>query len=356
MKGRLAPRACLRAVAASTALGVAAWSAHAGSLTVRDVDGSAWTVAEDPAEGASDFLLTHLVASGGIDARFGRDGRVAFTLNAGNDPPASVRVDAMHRIWMVGIAVVANQPQPVVARFLVDGSPDPRWGVQGKVQITPNGVPVKPNDLLPLADGSALVAGEATVQGTPRAVVFHLKADGSLDRAFGSGGLWQHADAAEASTATSLAAATDGTAAVAVAVRGTKPAAELWAMTDGAPGLILSKALDDTTDGEDLRASWGPGWNLAPTTGATGIVPAALLSNRPAAVAAPAVASVASDPGSGGFNPFVSEPAAAPDAASDDGLQWEWIAGALAAVAIAVVAFTLHRRRQRPVLRSPPRR
>jgi hypothetical protein len=356
MRHRLAPRAALRVAAASTALAVAAWPAHAGSLTVRDGDGSAWTVAEDPNDGANDFLLTHLVAGGSSDPRFGRNGQAAFTLGPVNDPPASVRVDATHRIWMVGASLAANQPQPVIARFLADGGPDLRWGVQGKVQITPNGVAVKPNDLLPLADGSVLVAGEATAQAAPRAVVFHLKADGSLDRAFGSGGLWQRADAADASTATSLAAGTDGTAAVAVAVRGAKPAAELWAMTDDAPGLIVSKPLDDTTDGEDLRVTWGPGWNLVPSTGATGVVPAALLSNRPALVAVPGVTAAASDPGAGGLSPFASEAASAPEAANDDGMPWGWISGGVAAIAAGVVAFVLRKRRAGPALRSPSRR
>ena len=47
----------------------------------------------------------------------------------------------------------------------------------------PGGASVKPNDLLPLADGSVLVAGETAGVATPRAVVFHVAANGALDRA-----------------------------------------------------------------------------------------------------------------------------------------------------------------------------
>jgi hypothetical protein len=335
--------------AALALLAVASAPAHAGSMTVRDAD-SAWTVNEDPQADADDFLLKHLVNGTLADERFGRNGQTAFTLGASNDPPASVRVDAAHRTWMVGASLAGNQPQPVIARFAADGNADPRWGVQGKLQLTPAGVPVKPNDLLPLADGSVLVAGEVTGGATPRAVVFHLNADGSLDRRFGSGGVWQRAGDGDASTATSLAASPDGTIAVAIAVRGAKPGAELWSVSDAAPAVIQRKPLDDTSDGDDLRAEWlTDRWVLSTGGGPTTVVPAALLTNHPQA---PAVASAASDPGEGGFSPFAAEAASAPAAANDDGLPWTWIA--VAAVLLAAIAsvFVVRARRPKAVLRK----
>ena len=358
MSRRPASRAARRAVVALAALvaAAAATSACAGSLSVRDADGSAWSVAEDPGDNANDYLLMHLAAGAVPDARFGRNGRAAFSLSPANDAPASVRVDAARRIWILGSSLVANQPQPVVARFLADGGIDLHWGVQGKVQITPNGVAAKPNDLLPLADGSVLVAGETTGLATPRAVVFHLLANGTLDRAFGDGGVWQRPGDADASAATSLAAGTDGTAAVSVAVRGAKPAGEAWAMTDAPPALILAKPMDDTTDGDDLRVTWGPErWGLAASTGVTGVVAPALLTNRPAAAMAAAVAAAASDPGSGGFNPFTVEAASAPEATGDDGLPWTWMAVVGGAIVVAI-ALGLRARGARTVLRATTKR
>jgi hypothetical protein len=341
------------ALAVAFACALAGARAHAGSLTVRDATG-AWTVNEDPQVDASDFLLKHLVNGTAPDERFGRGGQTAFTLGATNDPPASVRVDSMRRTWMVGASLAGNQPQPVIARFLADGNADLHWGVQGKLQLTPAGVAVKPNDLLPLADGSVLVAGEVTGVATPRAVVFHLNADGSLDRKFGSGGLWQRAGEDDASTATSLAASSDGLAAVAVSVRGAKPGAELWAMTDAAPVVIQRKPTDDSSDGEDLRVDWVTDhWMLGSGGGPTGIVPPALLTNR---AQSPATAAPASDPGEGGFNPFTaiaaSEPAPAPE---DDGSSWSWLVG-IAAFLLAAGAGVLVMRRGKPktVLRKPP--
>jgi hypothetical protein len=347
------PATVVASLACALALALAVAPAHAGSLTVRDAT-SAWTVNEDPQADANDFLLRHLVNGTAPDERFGRNGQTAFTLVATNDPPASVRVDSTHRTWMVGAGLAGNQPQPVIARFLADGNADLHWGVQGKLQLTPAGVAVKPNDLLPLADGSVLVAGEVTGVATPRAVVFHLNADGSLDRKFGSGGIWQRAGEDDASTATSLAASSDGLAAVAVSVRGAKPGAELWAMTDVAPVVIQRKPMDDSSDGEDLRVDWVTDhWTLSNGGGPTGVVPPALLTNR---AQPPAAAAAASDPGEGGFNPFTAIAASAPAAApEDDGLPWHWVI-VIAAFLLAAGAGVLVLRGGKPktVLRKPP--
>jgi hypothetical protein len=343
MTARVAPRA-LCGAAALAFLALAGASAHAGSLVVRDGDDNGWTVNEDPQADASDFVLRHLIHGAQPDDRYGRNGQTTFTLNANNDAPASVRVDARHRVWMVGASVAGNQPQPVIARFLADGNADLQWGVQGKLQLMPGGAAVKPNDLLPLADGSVLVAGETTGVAAPRAVVFHVAANGALDRAFGNGGVWQRPGDADSSAATSLAASTDGLIAVAVAVRGAKPGAELWQVTDAAPTVLQRQPLDDTNDGEDLRAEWIlDHWSLSNGGGPTGVVPAALLTNR-AAAAASAPSSV--DLGGGGFSPFVAENASAPVAAPpDDGLPWAWISAGVVLIAAAVAAFAIRARR-----------
>ena len=354
MKARVAPRA-LCGAAALACLTLAGASAHAGSLVVRDGDNNGWTVNDDPQADANDFVLRHLVQGAQIDERFGRGGQTNFTLGGANDAPASVRVDAQHRVWMVGALVAGNQPQPVVARFLASGNADLHWGVQGKLQIAPNGASVRPNDLLPLADGSVLVAGEVTGIAIPRAVVFHLTANGALDRAFGSGGVWQRpGDSGDASAATSLAASSDGLGAVAVAVRGAKPEAELWSLTDVAPALLQHRTLDVSSDGEDLRVDWSANqWVLSYGGGATGIVPPALLSNR---AGAPAASAPASDPGEGGFSPFTAVAASAPEAAPEDaGLPWSWIATGVVLLAAVVGGVLLMRsRKPQTVLRKPP--
>jgi hypothetical protein len=226
--------------------------------------------------------------------------------------------------------------------------------VQGKLQLAPAGIAVRPNDLLPLADGSVLVAGEVTGVATPRAVVFHLGADGALDRKFGTGGVWQRAGDGDASTATSLAASGDGLAAVAVSVRGAKPGAELWAMTDAAPAMIQRRPMDDSSDGEDLRVDWvADHWVLGNGGGATVIVPPALLGNR---APSPTAASAASDPGAGGFSPFAAVVASAPAAPpEDDGSPLAWVIGGAASMLAALAGLLAMRaRKPKAVLRKPP--
>ena len=353
MTRRAGVSATVVAVVAFFACALTGAAAHAGSLTVRDATG-AWTVTDDPQADANDFLLKHLVNGTAPDEHFGRGGQTAFTLVAANDPPASVRVDSTRRTWMVGASLAGNQPQPVIARFLADGNADVHWGVQGKLQLTPAGVAVKPNDLLPLADGSVLVAGEITGVATPRAVVFHLNADGSLDRKFGSGGVWQRAGDDDASTATSLAASSDGLAVVAVSVRGAKPGAELWAMTDVAPAVLQRKPMDDSSDGEDLRVDWVTDhWVLGNGGGPTTVVPPALLTNR---AQSPVLAASASDPGEGGFNPFTAVAASAPEASPDDGGSlWNWLIGAAAVIlAAGAGAWVMRASKPKTVLRKPP--
>jgi hypothetical protein len=348
-----APALAFRAGACALACALAGGAAHAGSLTVRDGN-AAWSVTEDPRADANDFVLRHFANGTLPDERFGHNGETAFNLSASNDAPASVRVDAMRRIWMAGASLAGNQPQPVIARFQADGSADVHWGVQGKVQLTPAGIAVKPNDLLPLADGSVLVAGEDLAIGAPRAVVFHLNANGTLDRNFGSGGVWLRPGEGEASSATSLAASSDGLAAVAVAVRGTKPEAQLWSLSNVAPAVLQHKPLDENSDGEDLRVDWAiDHWVLSYGGGPTGIVPPALLTNRPAAATALAAAS---DPGEGGFNPFsATAPSTPTPTTSDDGLPWSWIAPAVVLLAALVAGvLVLRSRRPQTVLRKPP--
>ena len=347
MSRRFAAAFALLACAGASAL----VPAHAGSLTVRDANG-AWTVTEDGAADANDFLLKHLVNGTAPDDHYGRNGQTAFTLGGNNDAPASVRADATRRVWMVGAGQANNLPQPVIARFLADGNADLHWGVQGKLQLTPAGIAIKPNDLLPLADGSVLVAGEVAGAATARAAVFHLNANGALDTKFGNGGVWQRPGDAEASTATSLAASSDGLVTVAVSVRGGKLDGELWSITDVAPALLQHQLEDPSSDGEDLRVEWlGDHWALSNGGGPTGIVPPALLSNR---AAAPGASAAANDQGGGGFSPFVAEAASAPAAEpTDDGLPWTWIG--IAAVIVAAIAGVILMRSKQPkdTLRKP---
>jgi len=356
-------RACVRAMGAALAL--AAASASCASLSAVDAAGSRWHAISDPADGAQGYLLEHLAAGGQLDVRFGRGGRRPIAISATDDAPTSLRVDARGRIWVAGASIAGGQPQAVILRYLADGTPDLQWGVQGRMQVSPGGLAVKPNDLLPLSDGSLLVAGVAANLEPVRAVVFHLKADGALDTAFGAAGTWQRVGASDGSTATHLAANDVGAVAVCVAARGDKPAAEIWSVTTPAPKLVLQQPLAPASDGEDLRAAWaGQRWVVVSAAGPT--IAGQFATLAPVAGASPpggaAAASAPSDPGQGGFSPFAANhedpaPATTGDSGDDKPAQglpviaiW---ASALAAIAIAVlVALRARRRATRTVLRQ----
>jgi len=334
MKLRSSTPKTLAATAAALAA-LLSLPAHAGALSVRDTDGGQWNVVEDPAEDAEDYLLKHVGADRKPDLRFGRGGETPFALGADNDTPTSLRIDSSRRAWTAGSTMSGNQPQPVVARFGADGSIDARWGVQGKVQGGPVGTPVRPNDLLPLGDGSVIVAGETPGTNGPKPVVYKLNADGRIDQGFGSGGIWQR-PGGDSGTAAGLAVGPDGTIVVAVSLRGPKPTVEIWALNDVPPTLISRDNPDDAPDEDDIRSEWiGSRWVVNAGGGPTQIVPAVTLARR--AAATPAAATASTDGGQGGFNPFAAEaPASAQPVAhesDDSGIPWLWIGVAVALAA-----------------------
>ena len=339
---------------------LAATSASSASLSVRDAAGDQWRAISDPADGAQGYLLEHVVADGQLDPRFGRGGRRPLAISATDDAPSSVRVDARGRIWVTGASIAGGQPQAVILRYLADGAPDLRWGVQGKVQISPGGLAVKPNDLLPLSDGSLLVAGVAANVEPVRAVVFHLKADGSLDTDFGTAGTWQRSGATDGSTATNLAADDDGAVAVCVAARGDKAAAEIWSIASPAPRLVRQQALDPSSDGENLRVAWAAGRWVLTSAGSSTLAGLAATLLPPVATQARvsiARASASSDPGQGVFSPFAgdsSAPSPLPAPAVDEaggGQPGLWFGSLLAVAALGMIAIRLRKRTTRTVLR-----
>ncbi len=330
------------AAAAAVATAVLPWPAAAGSLQTRDPDGNAWSVVEDPADGQDDYLLRRDDPTRHPAPNFGRQGVTVFTLGPENDSPVSLRVEASGRVWMVGTSTSAGKPQPVVARFLPDGSPDTRWGVQGRNSAMPMASQIRANDLLPLSDGSVLVAGEAPGGSGAKAVVYHLLPDGSVDQAFGERGLWTR-PGQESAVAATLAVGADGGVVVGVSVRAGKPFGEVWTLYEKPSQLLSRDDLEDGIDEDELHVEWvGRHWQWLTQAGVRGLVPPATLA-KPAA----AIASAPNDPGQGAFNPFTGDHPAAvappvPAPPEEDSTPWGWIA-AIVAVALGLLGFVLTR-------------
>jgi uncharacterized delta-60 repeat protein len=370
MLGRLARRG--RAVAAGKAsrrkqaaaacalLLALADPASGASSSARDAAGHQWRAVSDPSDDAQGYVLERLGANGQLDPAFGRGGRRPLSIDAADDAPSALRVDDRGRIWVTGASIAGGQPQVVVLRYLPDGTPDLHWGIQGKAQVSPAGLAIKPNDLLPLSDGSLLVAGVAANVEPARAVVLHLKRDGLVDTAFGTAGLWQRYGATDGSTATNVAAADDGAVAVCVVARGDHPAAEIWSIAAGAQRLVHQQALPPNDDGEGLRVAWSNGrWSVG--TGDAPTIAGLLATLEPAVSAAGPgrtdPASASSDPGQGGFSPFAADrQVGAPTASGADeagaGSPLPPWAPWAAAGAVLVFAGVLFRRRLRSARQS----
>src|SRR5438093_7077630 len=137
--------------------------------------------------GLRDFALVRYKAAGVIDRSFGSRGTVTTDFG-GDDWQRAVAIQADGRIVGGGQADVGDRDFGL-ARHWPDGSSDATFGSGGTV-TTDFGAHDWVNALAIQADGKILAAG-VTTQGeaTSDVAVARYLQDGSMDQAFGSGGL-----------------------------------------------------------------------------------------------------------------------------------------------------------------------
>ncbi|WP_435021052.1 hypothetical protein TA3x_002161 [Tundrisphaera sp. TA3] len=149
-----------------------------------------------------DFAAVRFTADGQPDTSFGAGGRVVIPYNAGGlnvDGALQVAVQADGRIVVAGIV---QRTFPIrffpgnndigLARLNADGSLDGTFGVGGKVTFGFGGVTSEPAGLAVDPDGRVIVVGTGRpAVGIDPAdfQVARLRADGSVDSSFGSGGV-----------------------------------------------------------------------------------------------------------------------------------------------------------------------
>lgn len=149
----------------------------------------------DSADGTFDFAIVRLNGNGTRDFSFSGDGlaTVKFPLSPipNREIASSVAIDAQGRIVVAGIAEKANDAGDfAVARLLPNGALDASFGGDGRVAVpfdlaAPNTDFALEMVLAP--DGSIFVTGVASAPTFDLAAV-KLRADGSLDPAFGGDG------------------------------------------------------------------------------------------------------------------------------------------------------------------------
>ena len=243
--------------------------ARAGPWEAGTAQGLTVRIVQDLFHSRDGYVLERAYPDGSIDAGFGEQGRLTFTLGPDNEGPAALRVDTLGRPWIAGASAGrGDRLQAVVLRFLASGAPDVAYAEGGRSATAPAGRPARALDLAPLADGSAFVAGLVSDrQGQERAGWWRLAPDGRVDPRFGLGGLW--VDGSEGSSEV-LGLTLGGDGSVALALRRGEGAAaryEAWLLAPGESqprlGESAPAALPRTLRWQAGQWQWSGGDNAA---------------------------------------------------------------------------------------------
>ena len=156
-----------------------------------------------PTNGTSNIILVRLTTSGALDASFGvgesdgtRDGVVSVDLGgSGEDVASAIAIKSDNKIVVAGYTTQFGTKNLMIAQFNSDGTMDNTFGA-GSDDGTPEGVVSlslsegddEANGLAVQTNGMIVVVGTTRdADNSTNAVVARLKADGSLDTAFGTG-------------------------------------------------------------------------------------------------------------------------------------------------------------------------
>ncbi len=158
----------------------------------------------------ADFSLARYNADGSLDITFGTAGRVVTDFAGREDEARAVVVEPDGKIVVAGASAptgttVHNTPagsEIALARYNADGTLDTTFGQGGRVLTDGGGTgPVyAANSILVKPDGTVVIAGAGRNQNVQQFVNYAVAAryaiDGSLDPAFGTGGLARVPDGA----------------------------------------------------------------------------------------------------------------------------------------------------------------
>jgi uncharacterized delta-60 repeat protein len=146
------------------------------------------------------FALARLLPNGTLDNNFNADGRATIDFDLGgtdSDVSYTSMLTRDGKIVMVGATDTSSGPTPsydvAVARVLPDGSPDPSFGIGGKVVVPFDLVANGTDVAYGVAEDSAgriVVAGTgiADASSNSRGLAFRLMPTGALDESFGAFG------------------------------------------------------------------------------------------------------------------------------------------------------------------------
>lgn len=138
------------------------------------------------------FALVRFLADGALDTSFGTSGVLREDLGDLSNSElfawaSSVQVDGQGRLLATGGVAGGETSQFVLARYLSGGTPDPSFGVDGKVvgALGPN------SDLFRTAvqpDGKIVAVGSSTLSGDRSVMLLRYRPNGTPDPDFGANG------------------------------------------------------------------------------------------------------------------------------------------------------------------------
>jgi uncharacterized delta-60 repeat protein len=247
---------------------------------------------------STDFVVARFNANGSPDSTFDGDGLVVTPIGPGANAAQAVAIDAANGILVAGSAQGGGGTQDfALARYLSTGTLDPAFGTGGVVTTDVSGGADAAAALQVQADGKILLAGTATSTDGGDFAAVRYSATGTPDGTFGTAGIVKvSAGAATADSANTLTLAGNG-----ILLGG-------WANPGGntAPHFALLKltaaGVVDTTFGTSGWVATQPGtasqlWGLAVQADGKIVATGWALSTTPQVAMARYSASGALDPG-----------------------------------------------------------
>jgi uncharacterized delta-60 repeat protein len=140
-------------------------------------------------KGNYDFAVVRYNTNGSLDASFGTGGKVTTSFSSSFEDVRDVIIQPDGKIIVAGSAVVGTNYAFAIARYNASGSLDTSFGSGGKVTTNITSQDDQVHAVTLQSDGDIVVAGVAGENTSRLYALARYNSNGSLDGAFGTGGI-----------------------------------------------------------------------------------------------------------------------------------------------------------------------